>query len=115
MLAALDPLAVEVVAAGTRLEREAQHIDEQLATLLRIRRDHRNAGDELNIHARSVWPVPNQTIGLERRPASRCSRRAWDRSARAATRRVLGTGLARPCAGHPSFRRRLGELWFRAS
>src|SRR5437764_3971685 len=58
MLAALDPLAVEVVAAGTRLEREAQHIDEQLATLLRIGRDHRNAGNELNIHARSVWPVP---------------------------------------------------------
>src|SRR5436305_13666094 len=54
MLAALDPLAVEVVAARTRLERKAQRIDEQLAALLRIWRDHRNAGNELNIHARSV-------------------------------------------------------------
>src|SRR2546421_881716 len=51
VLAALDPLAVEVVAAGTRLEREAQRIDEQFAAPLRIWRDHRDAGDELNIHA----------------------------------------------------------------
>ena len=54
MLAALDPLAVEVVAAGTRLERKAQRIDEQLAALRRIRRDHRDTGDELDVHARSV-------------------------------------------------------------
>ena len=31
MLAAVDPFAVEVVAARTRLEREAQRVDEQLA------------------------------------------------------------------------------------
>jgi hypothetical protein len=54
MLAALDPLAVEVVAAGARLQREAQRIDEQLAALLRIGRDHRDAGNELDIHGPSV-------------------------------------------------------------
>ena len=32
-----------------------------------------------------------------------------------ATRRALGTGPARPCAGHPSFRRRSGGPSFRAS
>jgi hypothetical protein len=56
MLAALDPLAVEVVAAGARLEREAQSLDEQLAALRRIWRDHRDAGNELNVHARSLRP-----------------------------------------------------------
>ena len=38
-----------------------------------------------------------------------------DRGPRTATRRALGTGLARPCAGHPSFRRRSGGLSFRTS
>ena len=48
----------------------------------------------------SRWPVgraqhPRRDVG-------------WDASA--ATRRALGTGLARPCGGHPSFRRRSGGL-----
>lgn len=38
-----------------------------------------------------------------------------DQGARAATRLALGTELARPCAGHPSFRRRSGGLSFRTS
>jgi hypothetical protein len=38
-----------------------------------------------------------------------------DRGARAATRRALGTGLAWPYAGHPSFRRRSGGLSFPTS
>ena len=42
------------VQSSRRLEREAQRIDEQLTALLRIRRDHCDAGNKLNIHARSV-------------------------------------------------------------
>jgi hypothetical protein len=52
----------------------------------------------------------------ERRPRRRTPRRRdAGLGARAATRRALGTGLARPCAGHRSSRRRSGGLSFRTS
>ena len=41
--------------------------------------------------------------------------RADEVGGRAATRRVLGTGLPRPCAGHPSFRRPTGGQSFRTN
>src|SRR4051812_29053326 len=71
MLAALNPLAAEVVTAGTCLEREAKRIDEQLATLRRIRRDHRDGGNELDIHVRSVWRSPLLAVTPRRRARGR--------------------------------------------
>src|SRR5215208_2582970 len=63
VLAALDPLAVEVVAAGSRLKREAQRIDEQFAALLRLWSDDRDACDELNIHAPNRMTAPHWWLG----------------------------------------------------
>ena len=51
MFAPVDSLAVEVVAALAGLERKAQRVDVELAALRRVRRDHCDARDELNVHA----------------------------------------------------------------
>ena len=47
---AVDPFAVEVVAARIRLERQTERVDEELAARGRIRRHDRDAGDEEDIH-----------------------------------------------------------------
>src|SRR5919109_2391135 len=48
-------------------------------------------------------------------PVASSGMTAGAEAALAATRRALGTGLARPCAGHPSFHRRSGGLSFRTN
>jgi hypothetical protein len=54
VLGAVDALAVEVVAAIGRLERQAQRTDEQPAAPLGIGGDHRDTGDEFDVHNPSL-------------------------------------------------------------
>ena len=54
MLAAPNPLAVEVLTAGVGLERKPQRVDVQLAALRRVGRDHGDARDPFDVHGRQL-------------------------------------------------------------